>query len=316
MWMYDDHGLLRRKSTLSMGVPAKTFDAAVRAGTLVQVVRGAYIDGEALAGVPDYRRRQLVYRYKCLAVATAHDGRRVLSHESAAALHGLPLLHPDHRLVHFTDAVAAKGYAKKRHVVMHPGPVPVDDVEVVDGVRTTVLARTAVDVALTTDFERALAVLDSALRLGAGFADLQERLKGPRKGVGQARRALHHADSRAANPGESWCRAQMIEAGFPEPRLQRAYLLGNGHTAEVDFDFEGQVVLEFDGLVKYTGAYLGPGQTPSDVVVAEKIREDGLRELGLDVVRAVWADLRAQTLLPTLARHLAARGVRVPAAFA
>lgn len=292
-------------------MPARTFDAAVRAGTLVQVVRGAYVDGAALAGLPDYRRRQLIYRFRCLAVATAHDGDRLLSHESAAALHGLPLLHPDHRTVHFT-ATADKGYANKRLVVVHAGPVADDDAVVVDGVRVTSAARTAVDVALTTDFERALAVLDSALRQGVEFADLQQRLKAPRKGVGVARRALHHADPKAANPGESWCRAQLIEAGFPEPRLQRAYLLGNGHTAEVDFDFEGEVVLEFDGLVKYTGAYLGPGQTSSDVVVAEKIREDGLRELGLDVVRAVWADLRAQTLLPTLARHLQVRGVRVP----
>ncbi|GAA3951756.1 hypothetical protein GCM10022231_06990 [Gordonia caeni] len=294
---------------LSAGVPARTFDAAVRAGELVSVGRGTYVDAAQLKGQPEHQRSGLKYRYRCIAVAAS--GSRLLSHESAAALHGLAVLHPHRRAVHLTGDDDT-GYAKNRLVVVHAGPVAADDVVVIDGVRVTGLARTAVDVALTTDFPRALAVLDSALRQGIDADDLRQRLKAPRKGVGTARRALEHADAGAANPGESWCRAQMIDARFPVPVLQRVYRLNNGRTAEVDFDIDGKVVLEFDGLVKYGGTYLGTGQTPSAVLIAEKLREDGLRELGLDVVRAVWADLQEQTMLPRLARHLAARGVRVP----
>lgn len=35
-----------------------------------------------------------------------------------------------------------------------------------------------------------------------------------------------------------------------------------------------------------------PGQTAGDVVYAEKLREDALRDLGWQVVRWGWADLR------------------------
>ena len=64
------------------------------------------------------------------------------------------------------------------------------------------------------------------------------------------------------------------------------------------------VVGEFDGEVEY-GRLLRPGQDPGDVVVQEKIREDHLRELGLDVVRWTWQDLAdPQHLLARLRRRL------------
>ena len=48
---------------------------------------------------------------------------------------------------------------------------------------------------------------------------------------------------------------------------------------------------EFDGRVKY-GRLLRPGQTPGDVVWAEKLREDALRRTtGFGMERLVWADL-------------------------
>jgi hypothetical protein len=47
---------------------------------------------------------------------------------------------------------------------------------------------------------------------------------------------------------------------------------------------------EFDGLVKY-GRLLRPGQTPGDAVVAEKRREDRVRDEGLRVVRWTWDEL-------------------------
>lgn len=61
--------------------------------------------------------------------------------------------------------------------------------------------------------------------------------------------------------------------------------------ARTDFWWPGRrVVGEFDGLGKYTRAQPG-GRSPAEVVVAEKLREDRLRDLGLRVVRWTWADL-------------------------
>ena len=51
-----------------------------------------------------------------------------------------------------------------------------------------------------------------------------------------------------------------------------------------------RTVGEFDGLVKY-GALLRPGQDPADAVVAEKRREDAIREEGWRVTRWIWNEL-------------------------
>jgi len=61
--------------------------------------------------------------------------------------------------------------------------------------------------------------------------------------------------------------------------------------ARVDFYWEEQkTVGEFDGKLKY-GQLLKPGQRIEDVIFEEKLREDALRDLGLQVVRWLWDDL-------------------------
>jgi very-short-patch-repair endonuclease len=59
----------------------------------------------------------------------------------------------------------------------------------------------------------------------------------------------------------------------------------DGFIARVDFFFPDQnTVVEFDGLTKYADG-------SAETLVREKIREDRLRALGLEVVRITWADL-------------------------
>ena len=303
MWVHDENGLLHRREVLDSGVPRREFDAAVADGRLISVGRGVCIDAANLAGQPRWKQDQIKYRYACMAAADGNSTDQFLSHQSAAALHGLSTLDPDRKAVHFSTGKASGGAVKRRHWAVHASPVPDDDVVEVTGVRVTSLARTAIDVALASDFKRALAVFDAALKMGVERDDLDDRLKRPRRGVAGARFALKHANKLAANPGESWCRAQIIEAGLPTPVLQREYWLRSGKVAYVDLDFDGRVVVEFDGFVKYSGEYLGPGQAPSDVVIEEKVREDGLRDLGVDVVRAVVADLRAQATASAAGRR-------------
>lgn len=60
----------------------------------------------------------------------------------------------------------------------------------------------------------------------------------------------------------------------------------DGFVARVDFLVTGtKVVLEFDGAVKYADA------DGRDALIAEKWREDRLRQLGYIVVRVVWREL-------------------------
>ncbi len=50
------------------------------------------------------------------------------------------------------------------------------------------------------------------------------------------------------------------------------------------------MIVEFDGAVKY-------GDCGPDTLIAEKVREDRLRDLGYQVVRVCWADLARPTEL-------------------
>jgi len=67
--------------------------------------------------------------------------------------------------------------------------------------------------------------------------------------------------------------------------------------ARVDGGYpEHGVLLEFDGMVTYS-ALLRPGQSASEVVVAEKRREERISALGWLVIRVVWADLQHPSVL-------------------
>ena len=91
-----------------------------------------------------------------------------------------------------------------------------------------------------------------------------------------------------------------MRAGLPTPALQWPIRLGDS-TAYADFGWAAyRTVGEFDGKVKYTRRLLRPGQDPSDVVYAEKLREDAIRRKLLEVVRWTWFDLA--DFAPTAAR--------------
>lgn len=310
MWLPDEHGLLHRHDVLDSGVTQRELEAAIASGELVLVSRGVYLQESRISESSRYRG-DVLYRARCLAVGAARPGEQpaLLSHDSAAALHGLPVLLPTRTRVHRFAQRPHGGNAKERKTVFHTGTVPDEDIVEVDGVRVTGLARTVVDLALTGPFHRALAAFDAGLARGLDRDELAERLAVRRRGVGTARFALRHANPLADNPGESWCRAQVIEARLPIPALQVRYDLRDGSVAYVDLDFDGQVVVEFDGLTKYRQATIGSKHSPEEVVIREKLREDKLRELGLDMVRTVWQELRDASFIPVLTDHLGRRGL-------
>nr|WP_237421884.1 hypothetical protein [Gordonia sp. SID5947] len=230
--------------------------------------------------MPAERTPEQLHRLTAIATLAVTGPDHTLSHQSAATLHDLPMLKPSLRRVHVTTGSRSGGHrSAKRHA--HIGSLEPAEVVLVDGVRVTSLERTAVDVARTTTmgFAGALAVFDAALRRGADRDLISTMLRRRRSGVGQARRALLHADGDAENPGESWGRAQMIEAGLPVPRLQHEFRDADGNlVGRTDYDWSGRLVGEFDGDVKYRN-HLRPGETPFDAMKREKEREDGLRRL-------------------------------------
>ena len=98
-----------------------------------------------------------------------------------------------------------------------------DEVEVIDGIRLTTPARTALDLACRYPAGKAVAAVDSLARASQlKIADVElliERHKG-RRGIRKARRVLDLVDPGAESPQETWLRLLAIRNGFPRPQTQ------------------------------------------------------------------------------------------------
>ncbi len=291
--------LIARPRLLAGGISDRDIRAQVTLGSLRRYWRGQY----GAAADDDAQ----VYLRTVLAAAAVGEPGRVVLHHSAAVLHGLPLLGRSPSQVHFTTADGTNGSVRACQV--HSAPLQPHEIVTVDGVRLTSPARTAVDVArFDRSFPGALAILDGALRSGVSHDELVRTVAAQRrwKGIGTAREALSHADGAAESAGESFSRALMIDwPEIPAPVLQPRIVLDDGSVAYADFGWfhEGRLVLvgEFDGKVKY-GSLLRPGESATDAVVREKVREDSIRAQGIAVIRWMWADLLDEDRLRPLIR--------------
>lgn len=257
-------------------------------GELSPIRRGCYLRG----ALPDDRERRHVLRAR--ATSAELTGDAVLSHVSAALLHGLVRWGIPLGLVHVTRPGRTGGRRGTRlHV--HTAPLRDDDVVDVGGVPVTSVARTVADLARTVAFEPAVVVADSALFSEyAERSQLESALEPMARwpGAPAARRALAFASGLADGPGESRSRVAMARIGVPAPRLQYEVCSEQGEwVATVDFAWpERRTVAEFDGEVKY-GRLLRSGQRSGEVVFAEKQREDAIRDQRWGVVRWCWDDI-------------------------
>lgn len=315
----DRHGLIHRAIALEAGVTDARLRTAVASGELVRAAKGMYFipatvnlhDRAAVA-----ESAMATHRLRSIAVACLpnHSSATVLSHSSAAAMHGLPMLKPRLDQVHLTNGEQGGGRQRPTSVI-HASELPTGDVVDIDGIRVTSLARTAADIAQSASsnhplaFAKALAVFDAARRAGVEADALALQLeRRRRRGTRAAKAALAYADPQSESIGESWGRAQMIQAALPVPELQVEHRVG-GKLYRVDGDWDGRLAWEFDGFVKY-GRSLAPGETIADAVWREKEREDALRAAGVMIIRAIWSMLERGTMVPLIARWLDHFGLR------
>lgn len=291
----------RRRALRAEGFPDDEVRRRLKAGELTAIRRGCYV----LGSPPE----DAVERHALLVRAEVEHltGAAVVSHVSAAVVHGLPVWGIALARVHVTRNRRTGGRSG-RQVHVHTAPLDAHEIEIVDGLPVTTLARTVVDLARAVPFEQAVVVADAALRamaaLGPGRGDrLRTALAAAVRrcvgwpGIPQARRVVAFADAGSESVGESRSRVAILRAGLPEPVLQWEVLgRRNGFAGRVDFGWpELCTVGEFDGRIKY-GRLLRPGQSAGDAVYAEKLREDRVRAEGLTVVRWGWADLTDFTL--------------------
>lgn len=276
--------MLRRTAGLhAEGMNSFTIRQEVAAGRLVAVRRGVYSTEAEASGLTEYRR--LID-----ATRAVLESEPVLSHVSAAIVHGLPLWLEQCRRVHVIRP-GSPGW-RSRYLHVHRAALDAGDIVEVEGRRVTTLPRTLCDLGRVVPFEQAVAALDAGLRLGASREDLAARLSmlGGTRGISALRAALEFADGAAESPGESVSRVVIERAGLPRPELQVSMRFDHGRLVyRPDFLWrEQRIVGEFDGRVKYAGGH----GSAADQIMAEKRRERRIRAAGWAVIRWTWSDLQ------------------------
>ena len=292
-------GIFSRRQALDSGYTPRQVADRLADRRWERIRHGQYAESLDLDGLPAWDRDRIRHVRAIHAVINSlRVGKVAVSHQSAIAVHGLPLWGLDLDLVHVTRLDDAPGgvVAGVQH---HLGVVAPADLAVVGDLALTTVARAVVETACTTSFEAAVVLADAALR-GVVTTEELERVLAMIEfwpGGPMARAAVRFASPLSESVGESRLRVLMHQHGLPTPMLQSEFYDAEGFVARVDFHFptEGTVV-EFDGLLKYAGG------SPT-VLVREKRREDRLRALGLQVVRAEWADFNRPAHLVSAIRQ-------------
>ena len=298
-------------------------DRAVRRRQIVRIRRGLYALPDAAS-----RAEQLAIPYdarlaRLYALARNLDPRAAVSHDSAAHVHGLWTPGARAPLAHVTVPGATERVDAGLQV--HSSALPEELVEVVEGLRVTTVARTAVDLSLGKDLPSALVAMDGALRKLVLLSVRQgdRRLRDgavPDDAVEQHRRSLRTAaqvvrgwpgsrvvgsavdlaDPRSESPYESWSRGWILAVGLPRPEVNRAVRGASGRTYFGDLLWsDRRLIGEIDGVAKYGSS----SHEIRQALRAERERQADLEAAGWRLVRWVPGDAGA-TLVARVGRAL------------
>ena len=269
-----------------MGYRVEDIRAELGSRRWLRLRKGVYVERRVVAAAGAVDRHLL----DCVAVLVSLDPGPVLSHASAARLHGLVVPRSEASDVRVTDVEQwrrGRGYRVARAVL------PADDVAPWLAFEVTTVARTLVDCAREWSMTDGVIAMDAALqhrkvtRTVLAAAVLAAR---HRAGIATAARAYGLCDGRAESPLETRGRLAIRSAGLPVPELQVELHDDDGFIGRVDGWYDdAAVVIEFDGRVKYTEPR--DGESPGEAVWKEKRREDRMRAHGVRFVRVVNDDL-------------------------
>ncbi|WP_433184007.1 DUF559 domain-containing protein [Actinoallomurus sp. CA-150999] len=228
-------GVAHRRTMLAAGVSKSALTRALADGRILRAHQKVYCLGTA-GGVGLTR----------LAVLATGG---VVSHDAAAAIHGIEMAHrPDSHIT----------VGRNRARVTHPGcfvhrsDLSPTEVTRVDGLPVTTPFRTVLDCARTLEPAEAVVIADSAVRQAlVSSADLRHAANEARgRGAGRLRHVLDCCDPGSESVLESALRMLLIEQGIRPPRTQYEMRAASGrHLATVDFAWPDlRVIVEADGF--------------------------------------------------------------------
>ena len=284
-----DVELIRTRGLTSAERRAVERDAA--RGRLQRIRPGVLVRTGALDGLWPEERHVVVVR----ANAPRITEPSVVSHESACALLGIPVVGDWPARVHLADDTTTTSRVTSHFVRHGVRRRRVRKTEHVLGLRVTDGARTAVDLAARRAEIVAQPAVDHVLRTGQATPQLLvhevERLA---VGSTKARSVVERGSALSGSPAESVCRVRFRQLGTPEPVQQYEFRRTGAAPAIVDFWFPEQgVVVEVDGRAKYEDPTMLDGETTADAHWKEKRREDFVRSFPevRFVLRFTWRDL-------------------------
>lgn len=290
--MSDQHGLVSRAQALGAGMQKHQVDDRVRGGVWVRAAHGVYRH----AAVPSTPHSML------LAPCLAHGA--LASHRSAAAVHGIDGYQLDRvELVVATGRVKRIPGARLHHSTQMDLARPV----VRNGIPTTGLPRTVLDLAGEVGRERLERTIDALLRdKRVRLSDLRAVLafhaRPGRNGCAALRADLEARSGDGVVPLSDWSRMvadRLAEAGLPRPVFEHRVMDGDGSlVAQVDLAYPAaRLAIELDSVRWHLNR---------KSFMADPRRRNELSLVGWTVLTFTWEDYanRPESLCATVARKL------------
>ncbi|MGB3258037.1 MAG: type IV toxin-antitoxin system AbiEi family antitoxin domain-containing protein [Ornithinimicrobium sp.] len=295
-WLTLDHrrrtGLFTLEDTGALGLPRRDVDRMVRRGDLARVAPGAFVLKTRWASLTVERKHVL----RAQATMLRLRAPTLLSHQAAAAVHGLPLLWAGTditgRRVHLTRRGPGPTRSTAEHTV-HESYGEGQRGQVVEDIPVVSALIAAFGVTEVEGFVAGVVALDAALHhrqtTSSEAWDELSRLR-RRPHTATIRRVIGAAHGASESPLETQARLVLTALGHrmrPQVRLVTA---SGAFVARVDglLDALG-VVVEVDGRSKYRA---NDGSTSMEALLSEKRRESAIRDLGYAVLRIDHALIR------------------------
>lgn len=203
--------------------------------------------------------------------------RATLVGKTAALIHGIPLITPPKEWEATLPSGSVPQRVKSRNVHYRRTDLRGKET-IVHGIRVASLERTALDIARFHGFEEGLVAVDAVRARNVGKIWIDDALgaMGRVKGVAAARQAVATSVNTAESPWESYARALIIAADYPELRWVKAQYTIENYRA--DLVINGWLVIEIDGNVKYR-------RDIDEVILAEHRRQQDILNKGFIVLR-------------------------------
>lgn len=276
----------------SCGETWRTIARALESNVWLEIMRGVFVERAVWETLDQEDQHRCRLHGRLLAKRNPWAAAR----RSGAVMHDLPLIgFPPERPQLVRDRAGGRSRGHDRHERI--ADLPDEDVVVIDGVRTTALARTWAEIAAEEAFRNAVVLADAVLRKGITRDELFAKAKGA-----VARRAAEFAEPLAESALESISRVAFLTIGVPIPRPQIRVLYAGEEIARVDnlWD-EYNTIGQADGALKYKD---------SARVLRDKRQDERLESVGFEVVRWGWDQAWRPALLSGPLRRGFERGSR------